>query len=96
MKLVFEAPYGRRLHRYFNGIQLESYNNLWWSYDDKRWMPLKHIKGPASTSAPCKTLKAFKRHLRKHPELHGLPVVLTNRFYNHHSFDVTVDWESDV
>jgi hypothetical protein len=76
MTISFQAPLGQRaLRRHIMGIA--SYG-LWWCYETKQWV--KQPKGSASTHAPCKSYKAFLRHIRKHPELKGHEVVLVSRF----------------
>jgi hypothetical protein len=81
MKIKFEAPLGQRtLRRYVLGITTY---DLWWCYETKRWIDnVKKAPGMASTYAPCKSYKAFLRHLRKHPELKGHEVVLVSRLYD--------------
>lgn len=36
----------------------------------------------ASCSKSIKTLRAFRRYLKKHPELKGHKIMLNNKFYN--------------
>ena len=72
--LRFEAPVGARMHRYFRGVTLTEItdDNLWYNGDLRKWEPL-HSSPNAnySTHAPCKTLRAFKRMLRKNPQIIG-------------------------
>jgi len=77
----FEAPKGTRLHRYFWGVTItDSGTNLWWNHDLRKWEPLSaHPQDAYGTHAPCRTLRAFKRMLRKFPELEG-KVCLVNRY----------------
>jgi len=88
--LVFDAPAGARVHRCFHGVEVppgEGKPALWWSYADRRWV--QEPKGPASSHAPCRTLSAFRRHLRRHAgELAGRKVILASRFVGH---DVTAE-----
>jgi hypothetical protein len=77
MKITFQAPVRQRiLRRYILGIT--TFDGLWWCYETKRWV--EEPKSDASTHAPCKSYKAFLRHIRKHPELKGHEVILVSRF----------------
>mgnify|MGYP000037865079 CR=1 FL=1 len=78
----FEAPKGERVHRYFWAVTLTETieDDLWWNTTLCKWEPYLTNKGHGySTHAPCKTLKAFKRMLRKYPEIVGR-CVLVNRY----------------
>lgn len=79
MKITFQAPLGQRyLRRWIIGIT--SFDGIWWCYETKRWIAdLKDAPGDASTHAPCKSYKAFLRHIRKHPELKGHEIILVSR-----------------
>lgn len=77
MDIKFQAPLGKRILRHgFMGIT--NFDRLWWCYETKRWV--EEPNGNASTHAPCKSYKAFLRHIRKHPELKGHEVILVSRF----------------
>lgn len=76
--LEFDAPVGHRLHKRFWGITNNS-ADLWWSLDERRWMPYEQGKS-LSNMAHCRSVRAFKRHLRRHPELAGSEVTLVSRF----------------
>ncbi len=78
----FEAPKGERVHRYFWAVTLTEIteDNLWWNTKLGKWEPYQANKDHGySTHAPCKTLKAFKRMLRKYPEIIGR-CVLVNKY----------------
>jgi hypothetical protein len=84
MKMRFDKQKGQRLHKQFRGIT--NFSGMWWLHDSKRWvdklpMPLTEIAG---TTAPCRTLRAFRRHLKKHPNIKG-KAILISRFVG---FDV--------
>ena len=66
MTFVFDAPPNERILKRFIGVHLHE-SQLWWSYEKRKWVPLKELgcKGGSST-APCNTFKAFKRHVKKH------------------------------
>ena len=79
MKIEFQAPRGSRfLRRYIIGIT--TFGGLWWCFETKRWVDdVRKAPGRASNYAPCRTYKAFLRHVRKHPELKGHEVILVSR-----------------
>ncbi len=68
MKLIFEAKKPFRYKRYFMGVcqdfDSEGYN-LWFNHETRRWQQYDGISR-CGTYAYIKTLKAFKRHIRKH------------------------------
>ncbi len=79
----FEAQKGQRLHRYFIGVEVGG--DQWWNCTLLLWEPLGTSPGhDYSTGAPCRTLKAFKRMLRKNPVIKGRSR-LVNRYVG---FDV--------
>lgn len=83
----FEAPVGTRiLSSRFMGITHYE-ENLWWSYDYKKWTTLEECmksKDGASNTVPCRSFKAFKKHLKNHPELKVVDeVILVSRFIGH-------------
>lgn len=55
---------------------------LWWCHETRRWVTSTlDLPEGGSTHAPCRSLKAFERHLKKHvAELEGYEVVLVHRF----------------
>lgn len=66
---------------------------MWWDCDNRRWIhdsafPWGRLNPErdftSSSSAPCRSFAAFKRHLRKHTrELGGRRVRLVSRFVGH-------------
>ena len=73
----FDAPLGERiLNSRFIGIT--NFDGLWWDYELKKWVPEIVGKEGGSTHAPCRSYKAFLRHIRKHPELKK--AILVSRF----------------
>lgn len=66
---------------------------MWWDSTNRRWIADRDFpwgkNNPertfnASSSAPCRSFKAFRRHLRKHADkLAGKRVVLVSRFIGH-------------
>lgn len=89
--LEFQAPEGKRIQRYFWSCTVRDRRepSMWWVDDLGRWLPCddpdlkKYCHG--SHSKPIRTLKAFCRFLRRHPELKGRDVALVNRYIG---FDV--------
>ena len=89
-KFEFDAPVGTRMmKRFFGATTFQS--DLWYSEVLKKWVPIAEVPDDslASTHARCNSFKAFKRHLRKHPELRGLEVILASRFMG---YDVRARW----
>jgi len=82
----YELPLGKRCHK--RGYSITTYGeNSWFHPTNRIWS--KSTKGPCSTHTPCKSFKAFKRHLRKHPELQGQEVVFVSRY---HGCDITANY----
>lgn len=95
MRITFEAPNGHRILRHgFWGITTHATEgastDLWWSYEKKAWVDGVHPH--CSSHAPCKSFKAFLKHIRKHPELRGRRVIFVSRYVGHNiSVEVTHD-----
>lgn len=53
----------------------------WWDISSGKWSRYDEIDGDCSSCAPCKTVKAFKRMLRKNPILLDGNPVLVHRKY---------------
>ena len=91
----FEAPKGTRILRSrFHGISTFSLD-LWWSYEYEKWLPLHKCGGKGATSTvPCRSFKAFKSHLKRHPELrYAGRVFLGSKFKGH---DVVACWSEEL
>ena len=90
-EFYFDAPKGTRiLSSRFIGITMFSMD-LWWSYQYKKWLPMAEYGNQgASSTVHCNSFKAFKSHLRRHPELQtGETVTLASRFGGH---DIHARW----
>lgn len=91
------APGARILRSRFIGIKagwsdpkIDFDDMMWWDNDNRIWRKSSDVawgkNNPnrtyaLSSSAPCRSFAAFKRHLRKHrSELQGMRVVLVSRF----------------
>ena len=86
----FEAPVQTRILRnHFFGIQHYGKDGMvdkWFANVQKKWLAPSAIDSSEgySNTANCRSFKAFKRHLRKNPELQECsPVVLVSRFADH-------------
>jgi hypothetical protein len=104
--LEWYAPTHRRLHKRFENIcawhapmdlpngDIHSLPTLWWNHGRRCWMDHipKHHNG-MSSSAPCRTLRAFIRHLHRHQhQLRGYEVALYNSFMG---YEVTATYVGD-
>jgi hypothetical protein len=87
----FEKPKGQRIKRdHFFGIQVEG---MLWSFDNRRWFSEQDLykeMGPEGyiTSKDCNSVQAFRRHMKKHIELHGKTCRLVSRFVGHDVYAV--------
>ncbi len=80
MKLKYEANISQRIKRYFMGYT--TFNEGWWyNLSLKKWENDKSPLYSYCTHAPCSSVKAFRRKLKKAPL--GVEFVLTNRYLNH-------------
>jgi hypothetical protein len=92
MKMMFgwDAPLGQRiLNSRFIGITAFALKDdqppLWWCYKTRRWVTSTlDLPDGGSTHAPCRSFKAFQRHLKKHlTELQGYDIILVSRYDGH-------------
>lgn len=89
----FDAPVNGRFHRYFwSATVMDGGESLWWSHAEKRFVPVDYPlpQGGGTHSPPIRTFRAFRRFLRRHPELIGRQVTLVNRF---RGFNITAIWQ---
>ena len=80
-KLYHSAPYGSRIDYNWRWVSVPG---MWFVHDQQKWVKdgeqvncryaSLHHKKP-------KSVKAFMRYLKKHPELKGHKVTLVNRYY---------------
>lgn len=80
--LSYQAPPGGRLHRYFMWV---SVLGMCWNSKTKQWV--ESTEEWDSTCLDCRTLRAFKKVLRKHPQIIGR-ATLVNRYVG---FDVKAE-----
>lgn len=79
LKFRYVAPKGKRIHRYFTSITATGHS-LWWCYKQKQFVEYQKLQGAGSTHyRQVRTLKAFRRFLRKNPEMVG-KAVLVNKY----------------
>lgn len=87
MKLRFEKPKGQRLHKRF--VWISQFEGFMWADKSRKWVRIENIPKirleSYSSCAPCKSVKAFRRHLKKHPEIKG-KAVLVNRFVGYNVY----------
>jgi len=63
--MKFDKPKGQRLHRYFRQVNVDG---MWWLPEYQKWVEPHEVKGNHAQSwCNCRTIRAFKRHLRIHP-----------------------------
>lgn len=85
-QFIFEAGKPNRVHRYFWCATIKDFQEpeLWWSYHHNKFLPHDHPElkeySHSSSSKPIRTFRAFRRFLRKHPELQGRRVQLVSRY----------------
>ena len=86
---TFEAERGQRLMKRFRSCT--TFAGLWYCRLTRKFVPTerKLPKGGSNHSPPIKSFKAFKRFLRKHPELIGSEVILVSRYIGH---NIKANW----
>lgn len=70
MKLHYNKQNGARIKKSrFRCIQVDwgQNENIWYVFDEKSWVKDYCGDGLCSNSQPCKSVKAFNRHLNKLP-----------------------------
>lgn len=86
MMISWDVPLGQRILKgkgRFMGITTfrltDDQPSLWWHHETRRWM--SEPTSGYSTHAPCRSYKAFQRHLKKHlTELEGYDIILVSRY----------------
>lgn len=98
-----ETPSWDRIHHGFLWVSVDccdpAEDSLWFEEASQTWKSLSECTGPCSSShLGPRTLKAFRRYLRKHPELKGRRVRLVHRCYvpgADYGLDITAEWRPD-
>lgn len=87
IQIDFQAKAGTRIHGHgFFGIHTSFDDKpLWWDYSARRWIGDDRPSSSAvSSHAPCRSYKAFIRHLKRHRgSLRGRTVTLVSRWVGH-------------
>ena len=86
MHLLYNQSKGRRLKKQFMWIQVLKLvqkdplydESLWWDYEQQIWT--ENPIGSSSNCKDCHSIKAFKRHIRKHPEIKDHKAILVSEF----------------
>jgi hypothetical protein len=78
--MKYEAPKGKRLNKYFMWIEVVG---MWWCYKNKKWV--NNPEYDASTGKRCLTMKAFRKHLKKFPDIKG-KAILINKYPGHNIY----------
>ena len=82
MKLKYNKQKGLRIKYKFMGFQ--TYSDLWYNDTLSRWENPEWGKYSYSNTEPCRSVKAFRRKLKKCPK--GVEFVLGSRYVG---YDVT-------
>jgi hypothetical protein len=90
MKVTYQQTKGRRIKRFgFLGVTVMRGDSMWWSYDLRKWVSFEELPRPskkgASTHAPCRSVRAFKRMLRDNPSIRGR-ATLVSRWVGFHVY----------
>lgn len=72
----------RKIKKYGGWIRTSfDKETLWYSEKLKKWGEC--IPTDCSNSVPCRTLRAFRRHLKKHTELQNVEMMLVSKYDGH-------------
>ena len=103
-KLYHSAPYGSRID--YNWLWV-SVPGMWFVHDQQKWVNQAEVINrlrfwPESVHVKPKSIKAFMRYLRKHPELKGHKVRFENvrldnkRYPFKYDYDVEAVFEEET
>jgi len=84
-RFEFDAPVGERMMRRFWGVTLNK-DDLWFGHEEKKWLEstAQSTGGASNWDHAPRTFKAFKRYLKRHPELSACQeVTLGSLFVGH-------------
>ena len=81
-RMRYEAPRGQRIKSRFIGIRVKG---LWYYLDSEVWGEAGILQEVYTNIKPCRSIRAFKRFVRKHPEFKG-KMTLLSRFVGHHVY----------
>ncbi len=69
MKIFHTRSKGRRiLKSRFIGVSVEQ---RWWDCNSRRFIELHEITGEVSSLAPCQSVKAYRRMIKRNPSMKG-------------------------
>jgi hypothetical protein len=66
--MIFDRPKGQRLHKQFVWVEVDG---MWWDLNGKQWTGEAQSDTDYSSGRYCRTLRAFRRMLRKQPHIKG-------------------------
>lgn len=83
MKLKYQAPKNSRIKTRFMSVTTYGRRNLWYHEPTKQWTtdPTVLKGGYFSNFMPCRSVKAFRRFLKKAPK--GIEWILISRYVGH-------------
>lgn len=85
MKIKYDRTKGQRLTSRFHGVVIEGgVCNFWWDEVDRKWRTIDECNKLGHSFrnlSPCRTVKAFKRHIRRHQPYIGKGLFRLSSFY---------------
>jgi len=79
--MKYDLPKGQRIKKGFLWITCFD-KTMWYCDDCNKWYDgVVTCPHPYSDSKRCGSVRAFRRHLRKHPELKGITMTLCHKEY---------------
>lgn len=80
----YEKHKNARLHKRFCFIT--NLDGLWWVPAYRKWVTYDQVgDNSCQTNIDCRSIRAFRRHLRKHPEIKG-KAILVSRFIGYNVY----------
>jgi trehalose-6-phosphate synthase len=78
----FDKPKHQRLHKRFVWVEVEG---MWWDLRGKTWIETVRSDMDYSSGRYCRSLRAFRRMLRKHPHIKG-KATLVSRYVGYNVY----------
>jgi hypothetical protein len=72
--MKFDKPKGYRLHKEFVWVEVEG---MWWDLSNKQWISEAESDTDYSSGRYCRSLRSFRRMLRKHPQIRGRATLIS-------------------
>ena len=66
--MIFDRPKGQRLHKQFVWVEVEG---MWYDVRRNKWTDIIELDTDYRSGRYCRTLRAFRRMLRKQPHIKG-------------------------